>query len=186
MRKLIILVTILFGFSLGFTQETIEKKKPTEADKVANFDERGFIKRGAPIGDAKKVSLGELIKKPEKYSNQTVLVEGLIVRSCKKEGCWAELAPIQRGKSQSVRVKMKDHAFFIPLQSEGLLAKVQGRVIVKVLSKEQVKHMIEEDGARFEKINPDGTVTEITFEADGIELRKPDANTTKRRSRKNS
>ena len=97
-------------------------------------------------------------------------VEGVIVRSCKTEGCWAELAP--EANAKSVRVKMKDHAFFIPLKSEGFKAKAEGIFTVKTLSKEQVKHLMEEDGAKFDKINADGTVTEVSFEATGIELRK--------------
>ena len=95
-------------------------------------------------------------------------VEGVIVRSCKMEGCWMELAPKQDAKS--VRVKMKDHAFFIPLKAAGAMAKAEGVFTVKTLSKEEVKHMIEEDGAKFDKINADGTVTEVSFEATGVEL----------------
>jgi hypothetical protein len=86
------------------------------------------------------------------------------------EGCWAELAP--DANSKSVRVKMKDHAFFIPLQSAGFKARADGVFTIKTLTKEQVDHMIEEDGAKFENRNADGTVTEISFEAAGIELRK--------------
>ena len=55
-----------------------------------------------------------------------------MVRSCKMEGCWAEVALKAEGKS--VRVKMKDHAFFIPLQSAGA-RRVEGTFIVKTLSK---------------------------------------------------
>ncbi len=184
----VFLMIFVFCFSIGaFAQMTtevekkelagankteIEKKKPTEADKIARFDAGGVIKRGAPISKtSKKVALDRVLKAPSKYEGRTILVEGVIVRSCKKEGCWAELASAP--DKPSIRIKMKDHAFFIPLQSEGLLAKVEGKVMIKTLSKETVKHMIEEDGAKFEKINPDGTVTEISFEATGIELRKP-------------
>ena len=72
--------------------------------------------------------------------------------------------------AKSVRVKMKDHSFFIPLNSAGATAKAEGVFTVKTLSKEEVTHMIEEDGAKFEKVNADGTVTEISFEAAGVEL----------------
>ena len=49
-------------------------------------------------------------------------------------------------------------------------AKAEGVFTVKTLTKEEVKHMIEEDGAKFDKINADGTVTEVSFEATGVEL----------------
>ncbi len=145
-----------------------ETKKPTDADKTAVFDKNGNIRRGAPLSaNAKKVSLAKVLKKPTKYAGKTVSVEGVIVRSCKMEGCWMELAPNKDAKS--VRVKMKDHAFFIPLDSAGMNAKADGVFSVKVLSKAEVDHLIE-DGAKFDNRNADGSVTEVAFEATGVEL----------------
>ena len=73
---------------------------------------------------------------------------------------------------KAVRVKMKDHSFFIPLQAAGSLARVEGTVHVKTLTKAMVDHMIAEDGAKFENRKADGTVTEVSFEATGIELKR--------------
>ncbi len=161
----------MLGLSFSaFAQDVKEKAKPTEQDKTAAIPSDGYLKRGAPIGSAKMVSLEKVMNDPAKYSGQLVRVEGVIVRSCKMEGCWAELAPTAAGKS--VRVKMKDHAFFIPLQSAGAAARAEGVFSVKTLTKAMVDHMIEEDGAKFANRNADGTVTEISFEATGIELKK--------------
>lgn len=165
----LVILTLVFSFA-AFAQEKMEKK-PTDADKQANFDANGLIKRGAPLSKkAEKVSLAKVMENPSKYAGKTVRVEGVIVRSCKMEGCWAELAP--DANSKSVRVKMKDHGFFIPLQSAGFKARAEGIFTVKTLSKEQVEHMIKDDGAKFDNRNPDGTVTEVSFEATGVELRK--------------
>ena len=147
-----------------------EHAKPTEADKTAVIPSDSYLKRGAQIGKAKKVSLAKVLDDPAKFSGKTVRVEGVIVRSCKSEGCWAELAPDAKGKT--VRVKMKDHAFFIPLQSAGSTARAEGVFSVKTLTKEHVDHLIAEDGAKFDNRNPDGTVSEVSFEATGIELRR--------------
>ena len=144
--------------------------KPTEEDKTAVFDANGKIKRGAAIGASEKVSLSKAMKNPENYAGKSVLVEGVIVRSCKMEGCWMELAP--EANAKSVRVKMKDHAFFIPLDAAGMRAKAEGIFTVKTLSKQEVDHLINEDGAKFDNRNADGTVTEISFEATGVELTK--------------
>jgi hypothetical protein len=86
------------------------------------------------------------------------------------EGCWAEVA--ENKDSKSVRVNMKDHAFFIPLESAGAQARVEGSFQVKTLSKAMVDHMIAEDGAKFDNRNTDGSVTEVSFEATGIELKR--------------
>jgi hypothetical protein len=157
----------------SFAQMKMDKTEgaePTDKDKTEAIPSNTYLKRGAPIGTAKKVSLAKMLAEPSKYSGKTVLVEGVIVRSCKMEGCWAELAPSKDAKS--VRVEMKDHSFFIPLQSAGSLARVEGVFTVKTLTKEKVDHMIKEDGAKFENRNADGTVKEISFAATGIELKK--------------
>ena len=169
MKRHLLLVIAIFAFSLSaFAQMEKMETKPTEKDKTEAIPSDGYLKRGAALGDSKKVKLTKVMKSPAKYANKVVRVEGVIVRPCKTEGCWLELAPSKDAKS--VRVKMKDHKFFIPLNSAGAFAKAEGIFTVKTLSKEQVKHMIEEDGAKFDNVNADGTVTEISFEATGVEL----------------
>lgn len=161
------IMVLAFSFAV-FAQEKTEKAKPTDKDKTEAIPTDGVLKRGAALGKSKKVSLAKVMANPSKYSGKMVRVEGVIVRSCKTEGCWLELAPNADGKA--VRVKMKDHAFFVPLDSAGAFAKAEGVFTVKTLTKEMVDHLIEEDGAKFDNRNADGTVTEITFEATGVEL----------------
>ncbi|MFM9903333.1 MAG: DUF4920 domain-containing protein [Pyrinomonadaceae bacterium] len=169
--KFISLVILMLAFTFtAFAQDKMGGAEPTEQDKMAAIPTDSFLKRGEPIGNSKKVSLNRVLKDPSKYTGKTVRIEGVVVRSCKMEGCWAEVA--QDATSKGVRVKMKGHAFFIPLQSAGAKARVEGTVIVKTLSKAQVDHMIDEDGAKFDNRNADGTVTEVSFEATGIELKK--------------
>ena len=129
------------------------------------------ITRGAALAKGtKKVSIDKVLKSPDKFADQTVAVEGVIVRSCKKEGCWMEMAAKEGGKS--VRVTFGDHAFFIPLNSAGMKVKAQGVFKTKVLDKAHVDHLINDDGAKFDNRNPDGTVTEVSFEATGVVLTK--------------
>lgn len=164
-------IILVLSFSAFAQDEKMkEKAKPTEADKTAAIPADAWLKRGAPIGKAEKVSLDKALLDPAKFVGKMVFVEGVIVRSCKMEGCWAEMA--SKKDAPSFRVKMKDHAFFIPLESAGALARAEGVFQVKTLSKAMVDHMIEEDGAKFANRNADGTVTEVSFEATGIELRK--------------
>ncbi len=159
------IMVLAFSFA-AFAQEKMETK-PTEKDKTEVIPTDGVLKRGAALGKSKKVKLAKVMANPSKYSGKMVRVEGVIVRSCRMEGCWLELAPNADGKA--VRVKMKDHGFFIPLDSAGAMAKAEGIFTVKTLTKEMVDHLIE-DGGKFENRNADGTVTEIAFEATGIEL----------------
>lgn len=172
MKKLLISAIILGIFAIpAVAQKMEDKKKATDADKVAAFDSYGKIKRGAAIGDSEEVALADVLKDPSKFAGETVKVNGFIVRSCKREGCWAELGAAKDSKA-TVRVTMKDHSFFIPLKSAGFKALAEGVFSVKTLSKEKVKHLMEDDGATFDNINKDGTVTEVSFLASGIVLSK--------------
>lgn len=174
MRTSIYLLILISLLTIGaLAQEKSAKPKATDLDKTEAIPTDTYLKRGAPIGTAKMVSLAKVLASPDKFAGRTVRVEGVIVRSCKTEGCWAELAP-EKDTARSVRVKMKDHAFFIPLQSAGSLARAEGVFTVKTISKAEVDHMIADDGAKFDKRNPDGSVTEVSFEASGIELRRPE------------
>ncbi len=189
----LIILTLAISVSL-FAQETVKKMPmdPKPMEKMGKMDKSDMddkddekakaeqadwndksqfpMKRGMMSSKASKVSLAKILKTPAKYSGKTVAVEGVIVRSCKMEGCWMELAPTATGKS--IRIKMKDHGFFIPLNAAGLNAKAEGVFTVKTLSKEEVDHLMNEDGAKFDKINADGTVTEVAFVANGVELSK--------------
>lgn len=169
MKKFIGLFALILTLSFSaFAQEMKQEKEPTELDKTAAIPTKGFLQRGAKLSGAKKVSLAKVLANPSEYAGQTVRVEGVIVRSCKKEGCWMEMAP--KADAKGVRVTFKDHGFFIPLKSAGSKVKAEGTFAVKTLSKEHVDHLIEEDGAKFDKRNADGTVTEVSFVADGVEL----------------
>lgn len=117
-----------------------------------------------------KVSIEKVLAAPDKYVDNTAEVEGVIIRSCKKEGCWMEMADKTGGKS--VRVTFGDHKFFIPLNSAGMKVKAQGQFKTKVLDKEHVEHLIKDDGAKFDKRNADGSVTEVSFDATGVVLTK--------------
>ena len=161
-------LAILFVAAIAFCADAAyaQKSKTKSKTKTAQSD---VIKRGAPLGKSEMVALADVMSEPQKFAGKSVKVEGVIVRSCKTEGCWMELAPTADGKT--VRVKFKDHGFFIPLDAAGMNAKAEGVFEVKVLSKEEVDHLVNEDGAKIDR-NADGTANEITFIATGVELRK--------------
>lgn len=172
MKKILSLMTLTLALSGAVIAQkgAPDNKSPTERETETVADVASVLRRGSKIGAAKKVSLSDVLKKPEKFAGKTVRVEGVVVRSCKMEGCWMELAPTVDAKS--VRVTFKDHTFFIPLDSAGMRARAEGVFKVKTLSKTEVDHLVNEDGAKFANINKDGTVTEIAFEAVGVELSK--------------
>jgi len=176
MKQIVIIVAVVLSMSVAaLSQSELNSKGDPVAKNVQNaaveLKSGETITRGsALVKGAKKVSLEKVLAEPAKYADKTVAVDGVIVRSCKKEGCWMEMAAKEGGKS--VRVTFGDHAFFIPLNSAGMKVKAQGTFMTKVLTKEHVDHLINDDGAKFEKRNADGTVTEVSFDATGVKLTK--------------
>lgn len=151
-------------------QEVRQEDKQNADNQPVELKKGERILRGAKLTGAKEVSLADALKTPDKFAGKTVAVAGVIVRSCKMEGCWMQLAP--NATAESVRITFGDHDFFIPLNAAGLNARAEGKFNVKTLSKAEVDHLVNDDGAKFDKRNPDGSVTEVTFIASGVELTK--------------
>lgn len=125
------------------------------------------ITRGAAIArDAKTVPLAEVLSHPDAYTENAVVVEGVITTACERKGCWMQLAGSDA--KQHVRVTFKDYAFFVPLDSKGMQARAEGVTVVKTLSKKEADHL-EEEGAKLSR-NADGTAKEVSFVASGVEL----------------
>jgi hypothetical protein len=126
------------------------------------------IKRGAPLSKAKTVELATVLAAPRAYMAQPVIVEGVIEQSCTNKGCWMQLTP-EAGKP-GVRVTFKDYGFFIPLQAKGMKVRAEGVTKINTLSKDEVDHLTGE-GATLTR-NGDGTADEVSFVANGVELRQ--------------
>lgn len=124
---------------------------------------------GAPIGDSPQLDLATIIDDPSSFIEKQIIVEGKVVQVCQKKGCWLELATTTDDGS-SMQVRFEDYAFFVPMDSSGQHAKLEGKVVRQLLSKKEVDHLIE-DGA---KLTPDqdGTVELFSFLASAVELRK--------------
>lgn len=175
MKKVVFVVALVLAIgSATFAQEMNSKGEPVaknEQNKPVELKSGETITRGTALAKGvKKAKVEKVFAKPAEYADKTVEVSGVIVRSCKKEGCWMEMADKEGGKS--VRVTFGDHAFFIPLNSAGMKVRAQGTFKTKTLTKEHVDHLVKDDGAKFDNRNPDGTVTEVSFDATGVVLTK--------------
>jgi hypothetical protein len=171
---LLIILLLLFG-TAAFAQGELNTKGEPVAKNLQNapvdLKPGEIIARGEALSDStKRISLEKALAEPSKFADQKVAVSGVIVRSCKKEGCWMEMAAKEGGKS--VRVTFGDHAFFIPLNAAGLTVKAEGVFKTKTLPKEHVDHLVNDDGAKFDKRNADGSVIEVSFDATGVVLAK--------------
>ncbi|HEX6766502.1 MAG TPA: DUF4920 domain-containing protein [Polyangiaceae bacterium] len=135
-----------------------------KADKAPNVGHYG-----EPLGSGSQVSLASVLEEPARFTGRTLLVEGHVRRACTKMGCWMELAENAKTDAPACRVIMKGHAFFVPTDSAGSSARVQGTLDVRRIDAAQVAHM-ESEGAEFARKAADGSAEELRFVANGVEL----------------
>ena len=129
----------------------------------------GVGKFGAPLGASPTETLGRILGEPDRYAGKSLRVEGHVRRSCSAMGCWMELAESAAPDAPACRVMMKGHAFFVPTDSAGSSARVEGSLDLKRIPPAQVEHM-EGEGAQFAHKNADGSAEEVRFVASGVEL----------------
>jgi Domain of unknown function (DUF4920) len=124
---------------------------------------------GAPIPAVDSVTLGAVLSKPDDFENRPVVVQSKVRRNCTRRGCWMELADDLGGDAPGCRVTFKDYGFFVPLDSSGSTARVQGTFEVRVVSAQEVAHLASE-GAKFANQRADGSAREVRMVATGVEL----------------
>lgn len=128
----------------------------------------GTIHRGDAFAVASETALADVLADPKKVAGTPIRTAGVVARACTKKGCWMELQTAQGGPG--VRVSFKDYGFFVPLDSAGASATIEGLVEVKTLSKADAEHL-EGEGAKLVR-GADGTAVELAFVASGVELTK--------------
>ena len=133
----------------------------------ASADE--VVRRGAEVGDSPVVDLKVALADPEAHVDKSLIVEGTVDKVCPVKGCWLELMPA--GETRGVRVTFEDYAFFVPKDSMGWQARLEGEFIREKLSKRDVDHLVGE-GATL-AVRPDGTAAQFSFVARAVELRPP-------------
>ena len=107
-------------------------------------------------------ALPDALAKDEKAPVQ---VEGKVVEVCKAEGCWLRMETAKG----TMLIKMKDHAYLVPLSLTGKTIVAEGTASVKTTSVEMLKHYAEDAGKSKEEI---AAITEpkkeIVMQATGI------------------
>ncbi len=135
MKKIFVAITgILFS---GFIMAQPPKGP---ADKGMIFGEK------VEAVDAIKVS--DLPATLEKNEKAIVKVEGKVVEVCKAEGCWLRMETA----TGTMLIKLKDHAFLVPLSMNGKTIVAQGTASTKTTSVEMLRHYAEDAGKSKEEI----------------------------------
>jgi hypothetical protein len=100
------------------------------------------------------------------WSNDEVVLEGWVGEVCAKKGCWMR---IQDDLGDSVLVRFKDYGFFVPRNARGRRSVVHGTPVLKTLTIEQRRHLLEDAGADAVAIaSINSPSTEVVIYADGV------------------
>ena len=125
-------------------------------------------KFGAPLGDSSKVALADLVKDAASHSGKTVRTEGVVSAVCQEKGCWM----VFKSGEASVRVTFKDYGFFVPKDSAGATAVIEGVFSVKTIPEATAKHYAgETPGGKPDAIK--GDQKELSLVASGVEIARP-------------
>lgn len=173
-----LLAVVVPSFMAGLACKT-ESAKPAPVDRppvaarpVTSADNAARVSTfGSAIRPGGEVALADVLGNPRAYEGKTVTVDGEVRRVCKKMGCWMELATAMNDQAPGCRVFFGAHQFFVPKDSDGSRARVQGEVQVKQVQADFVEHL-EQEGASFKAKNHDGTADEVRLVATGVELKR--------------
>lgn len=139
-------------------------KAPAKLDETV-YDHFGT---GITKGD-KPAALADVLKNPDAFTGKTVRIEGPITAVCQTKGCWMHLG----SQNPPVMVKFKDYAFFMPKDSSGRTAIVEGTMAMKQETVEQTKHYLEDAGKHDEAAKVTEGRKLYTFMASGVAIQKP-------------
>lgn len=119
---------------------------------------------GAPLENSAKAELSEILNAPTRYT-EPVTVEGFVQKVCQAKGCWMELATGNEQGAPSARITFENYGFFVPKDSAGALAKVEGRVVLAEIDSKHAEHLKADGGSV-------PVAQEVRIVARGVELHK--------------
>lgn len=127
-----------------------------------------IIRRGAALSGGKVVPFADLVGRPDDFAGKSIATRAPVRAVCTRKGCWMELG---EASTPGVRVTFKDYGFFVPRDSDGCSATVEGEVSVNPVDAKEAEHL-ESEGATVPR-GKDGKLREIRLVATGVELVRP-------------
>lgn len=156
---------------LGCESNPADPQAKPEPSAVETSSSSKTEKFGGAVRAGAAVPVTTVLADPDKFADGAVVVEGTVRQACSVKGCWMELAEGSEKGTQGARVTFKDYGFFVPKDSAGAKARVEGVVAVKTVSARDVAHL-EAEGATFAHKYQGGTAREVRIVATGVELNR--------------
>jgi len=129
----LMLASLLFSAGADTPATTATETAATETAATETADWQHY---GEAFTVKTSLPAATLLDKPETFDGQTVLVEGRVADVCSKMGCWMVVAH----EEKTMRVRMKDHAFFVDKQGKGKSCRIEGVVVAVEVDPKTVAH----------------------------------------------
>ncbi|MDZ7741547.1 MAG: DUF4920 domain-containing protein [Bacteroidota bacterium] len=144
--------------------------KEQEAEKVKNEHvQKAAGSYGELITTEDAVPVAELQEYMKDTDSVQIKLVGEIIANCQSSGCWMDL---QIDENTPLKVTFRDYAYFIPLDSKGKIAYVEGFAKKELIPLETLRHYAMDEGKSKEEI---AQITEpemaYVFEASGVLLK---------------
>lgn len=144
-------------------EEHGKEKKGGKKDKKKNASSGNF---GAAITREGAFDVKALPGRLKNKTSEAVKIKGTLVAVCQVKGCWmtADL-----GNGQTMRIRFKDYAFFVPKDAAGKEFYAQGVASWDTTSVAELKHYAADAGKKQEEIDKiTEPKVELVFLADGV------------------
>lgn len=154
MKSLYSFIILLFiGISLQAQPPSVPAEKGTVFGAATTAD------------DAISVEQLASIMKSREGKKTEVKLKGTVTTVCEAMGCWLKV----KSANGDLMVRMKDHAFFVPLALNGKEIVIDGIAEEKQTSVAQLKHYAEDANKSKEEIDAiKEAKTELTITAKGV------------------
>lgn len=150
------------------TEESTEivQEEVAEEDEMMGKEINGMMSYGEEISPDNAIAGTELLATLGNQDSMDVKVISGINSACQKKGCWMKM---DLGNDKELMVRFKDYGFFVPKDSDGKTAIIEGKVKKSVIPVDELKHYAEDAGKSQEEID---AITEpeekLTFLAHGV------------------
>ena len=160
---MLILAALLINVSV-YAQAGCNAAKEEKALSLSKPNKEGGY--GKIIKTKGAVNVSEIPAKMASAKELELSIRGKVSDVCQKKGCWMET---ELGNGQSMRIRFKDYAFFVPMNCAGKEFVAQGKASWYETSVSSLRHYAEDAGKTKEEIE---AITEpkkeLIFIAEGV------------------
>ena len=114
-------------------------------------------------------AFADVVKSLDTNDSLKVVMKAKVSEVCQAKGCWMNLVDSEQASAESLFVKFKDYAFFVPKDIAGRNVLIEGVAFKQETSVQELRHYAEDAGkseAEIAKIKD--PVTEKKFMATGV------------------